>query len=134
MMTAMRLILNSGVGQIILTPQSGWMITLDQLRPGQQGEIARVEGCDGIACRLREMGFVPGEAVRFVRAAPLGDPLHCIIQGSRIALRGSEAKRVCLVVPQPSAAPQNESQPSVQRSVLAENRSGNRPTLTPSSA
>lgn len=83
------------------------MKTLDQLRPGQQGEIKRVQGCDGIACRLREMGFIPGETVRFLSAAPLGDPLNCIIHGCRIALRTSEAMRVSLVVPQPanSAAP-----------------------------
>lgn len=75
------------------------MRTLDQLRPGQSGEIARVEGCDGISCRLREMGFVPGEVVRFLCAAPLGDPLNCIIQGSRVALRGREARRISLVSP-----------------------------------
>ncbi len=75
--------------------------TLDQLRPGQSGEIARVEGCDGISCRLREMGFVPGEVVRFLTAAPLGDPLNCIIQGSRVALRGREARRISLVSPVP---------------------------------
>jgi len=75
------------------------MMTLDQLRPGQSGEIVRVEGCDGISCRLREMGFVPGESVRFLCAAPLGDPLNCIIQGSRVALRGREARRISLVSP-----------------------------------
>ncbi len=75
--------------------------TLDQLRPGQSGQIARVEGCDGISCRLREMGFVPGEVVRFLTAAPLGDPLNCIIQGSRVALRGREARRISLVSPVP---------------------------------
>jgi len=73
------------------------MFTLDQLRPGQAGVIARVEGCDGISCRLREMGFVPGESVRFLCAAPLGDPLNCIIQGSRVALRGREARRIMLL-------------------------------------
>jgi ferrous iron transport protein A len=81
------------------------MVTLDQLRPGQEGEILRVQGCDGIACRLREMGFVPGEAVKFLSAAPLGDPLNCIIQGSRIALRGSEAQRVCLLATKPATQP-----------------------------
>ncbi len=80
------------------------MITLDQLRPGEAGEIVRVEGCDGISCRLRELGFVPGEAVRFLCAAPLGDPLNCVIQGSRIALRGREAKRVFLSPAVPEAA------------------------------
>lgn len=75
------------------------MITLDQLRPGQSGEIVRVDGCDGISCRLREMGFVPGESVRFLCTAPLGDPLNCVIQGSRVALRGREARRISLLGP-----------------------------------
>lgn len=78
------------------------LTTLDQLRPGQEGQIARIEGCDGISCRLREMGFVPGEAVRYLSMAPLGDPLSCLIQGSRIALRGTEARRVHLA-PTPDA-------------------------------
>lgn len=65
----------------------------------------RIEGVDGISCRLREMGFVPGELVQFLTAAPLGDPLKCMIQGSRIALRGSEARRVLLAEPISQATP-----------------------------
>ena len=68
--------------------------TLDQLRPGQRASIVRVDGADGIASRLREMGFVPGEQVQFVRSAPLGDPLKCSVHGSRIAVRCGEARRV----------------------------------------
>lgn len=70
------------------------MITLDRLLPGQRARIVRVDGHDGISCRLREMGFIPGQAVTFVRAAPLGDPLKCSVQGSRIAVRVGEARRV----------------------------------------
>jgi len=100
MIGKLRLILNSGDSHWRIathSPDFDWMITLDKLKPGQSGEIARVEGCDGISCRLREMGFVPGELVRFLCAAPLGDPLNCVIQGSRIALRGREAARIRLV-------------------------------------
>jgi ferrous iron transport protein A len=68
--------------------------TLDQLRPGQRGEIVRIEGIDGIASRLREMGFVPGEPVEYLRRAPLGDPVKCSIHGCRVAVRHGEAKRV----------------------------------------
>ncbi len=105
MISLLRLILNNddfrfAVGSFSLDSDT-MTTTLDQLRPGQSGEIARVEGCDGISCRLREMGFVPGEVVRFLNAAPLGDPLNCIIQGSRVALRGREARRISLVSPVP---------------------------------
>jgi ferrous iron transport protein A len=68
--------------------------TLDQLQPGQRGEIVRIEGIDGIASRLREMGFVPGEPVEYLRRAPLGDPVKCSIHGCRVAVRHGEAKRV----------------------------------------
>lgn len=83
------------------------MLTLDQLRPGEARQIVRIEGVDGISCRLREMGFVPGESVQFLTAAPLGDPLKCLIQGSRIALRGSEARRVLLADPVSQPTPLN---------------------------
>ena len=70
------------------------MTTLNQLRPGQRAEIIRIDGRDGVAARLREMGFVPGEPVEYLRTAPLGDPLKCSVQGSRIAVRMGEASRV----------------------------------------
>jgi len=70
------------------------MFTLNMLVPGQSAEVVSVSGADGISSRLREMGFVPGEAVRLLRLAPLGDPLKCMIHGSRIALRCREAERV----------------------------------------
>jgi Fe2+ transport system protein FeoA len=72
--------------------------TLDQLKPGQRAEIVKIEGFDGIASRLREMGFVPGEAVEYLRCAPFGGPVKCAIHGARIAVRGGEARRV-LVLP-----------------------------------
>lgn len=70
------------------------MTTLDQMRPGQKAQIVRIDGVDGIASRLREMGFVPGESVQYLRRAPLGDPLKCSIHGCRIAVRSGEARRV----------------------------------------
>ncbi|MGV3485558.1 MAG: FeoA family protein [Planctomycetaceae bacterium] len=75
------------------------VFTLDMLSPGQVADVVRVAGGDGVAVRLREMGFVPGEAVRLLRLAPLGDPLKCMIQGSRVAIRNREAQRI-VVKPQ----------------------------------
>ena len=68
--------------------------TLNTLKPGQTAIIVGVDGHDGIACRLREMGFLPGQTVTFLRSAPLGDPLKCFIRGSRVAVRVGEACRV----------------------------------------
>lgn len=74
------------------------MATLDQLRPGQHGRIVTVEGSDSISSRLREMGMVPGQVVQLLRIAPLGDPLKCLVQGCRIALRSGEARRVMVTI------------------------------------
>ncbi|MCG8652805.1 MAG: ferrous iron transport protein A [Pirellulales bacterium] len=70
------------------------MTTLDQLRPGQSATIVRVDGNDGVSVRLREMGFVSGQGVQFLRHAPLGDPIKCSVQGARVAVRCGEARRV----------------------------------------
>lgn len=70
------------------------MTTLDKLLPGETGRVVKVEGTDGIAARLREMGLVPGRAIQLIRAAPLGDPLKCFVEGCRLALRTAEARRV----------------------------------------
>ncbi len=50
---------------------------------------------DPIAERLRDLGFVSGEAVRLVASGPIGgDPLVVQIGYTRFALRRAEAERV----------------------------------------
>lgn len=53
------------------------------------------QAADRIAQRLRDLGFVDGEAVRVIAVGPLGaDPLLIQIGSTRFALRRSEAARV----------------------------------------
>ncbi|MGN6112482.1 MAG: FeoA family protein [Luteimonas sp.] len=50
---------------------------------------------DAIARRLRELGFVAGEAVEVMAAGPVGaEPLLVQVGFTRFALRRSEAARV----------------------------------------
>lgn len=64
------------------------------------GEAAGAQGRrmhDGIARRLRELGFVAGERVEVVATGPFGgEPLLVQIGFTRFALRRSEAARVRL--------------------------------------
>jgi len=54
---------------------------------------------DGVAQRLRELGFVPGEPVEVVARGPLGgEPLLIQVGFTRFALRRSEAARVAVEV------------------------------------
>jgi ferrous iron transport protein A len=73
-------------------------VRLSDLPKGAAAQVDRVESAhdaDAIARRLRDLGFVRGEAVRIVATGPLGaEPLLVQIGYSRFALRRSEAARV----------------------------------------
>lgn len=73
---------------------------LSELKKGVEAVVNRVEDAvagDPIAQRLRDFGFVAGEAVRIVALAPLGaDPLLVQVGYTRFALRRAEASRVLL--------------------------------------
>ena len=44
--------------------------------------------------RLREMGLLPGTRVKFLRWAPLGDPLEIELRGYKLSLRRHEAELI----------------------------------------
>ena len=67
---------------------------LSQLRPGESAKLVRVEGQAGVRQRLQEMGLVRGAPVRFVRVAPLGDPIEVRVRGYSLSLRRQEADAV----------------------------------------
>lgn len=72
-------------------------MTLDELRVGQKARIVSVEGNDGIAVRLMEMGLTDGEDISLIGFAPFGDPIEFLIRGYRLSLRKTEAMRVVVV-------------------------------------
>ena len=73
---------------------------LSDLPKGTAAVVDRVDDAhadDPIAQRLRDLGFVDGEAVRGVACAPLGAaPLLVQIGFTRFALRRAEAARVAV--------------------------------------
>jgi len=70
------------------------VVPLDRLTPGASAIIMGIEGDGPLARRLMDLGLVPGTAIRFVRSAPLGDPLELVVRGTHLSLRRSEAARV----------------------------------------
>jgi ferrous iron transport protein A len=78
------------------------MPTLDELPLGASARILDIQGDDGIAVRLLEMGLTEGEPISLLTIAPLGDPLEFSVRGYRLSLRRSEAQRV-LIEPLPAA-------------------------------
>jgi ferrous iron transport protein A len=79
----------------------GSLVRLSELKKGVEAVVSCVEDAvagDPIAQRLRDFGFVAGEAVRIVARAPLGaDPLLVQVGFTRFALRRAEAARVLLL-------------------------------------
>jgi ferrous iron transport protein A len=75
-------------------------VILTELPPRTVAVIDAVQDSgenDAIARRLRELGFVAGEAVSVVAAGPFGaEPLLVQVGFTRFALRRSEAARVRL--------------------------------------
>ena len=46
---------------------------------------------------MMEMGLVPGTPIRFVRVAPLGDPIQVRVRNYNLALRRSEAQAILVL-------------------------------------
>jgi ferrous iron transport protein A len=73
-------------------------MNLSLLKRGTRAIVEAVESShatDGIAQRLRELGFVRGEPVSVVAFGPLGaDTIAVQVGFTRFALRRSEAARV----------------------------------------
>jgi Fe2+ transport system protein FeoA len=46
------------------------------------------------ARRLLEMGFLPGNTVKAIRRAPLGDPIEFVIMGGRVSMRRADASEI----------------------------------------
>ena len=69
-------------------------IPLSRLGVGKSGKVLRIEGAGSALYRLQEMGLIRGTAVRFVRVAPLGDPIEIRVRGYNLSLRRQEADAV----------------------------------------
>lgn len=67
---------------------------LSDLEPGSQAVVVGFHGDLEPLKRLREMGLVNGTRVKFLRWAPLGDPLEIELRGYRLSLRKHDAEQI----------------------------------------
>lgn len=67
---------------------------LARLPEGRAAVITGFELHEDTLLKLMEMGMAKGRTVRFIRTAPLGDPLEIEILRYRLAIRRSEAQGV----------------------------------------
>jgi len=69
-------------------------MTLADLKPGQSGEILKINVAGELKRRLMDMGVVAGANVRVEKVAPLGDPIEVRIKSYALSLRRAEAKSI----------------------------------------
>ncbi|HDI60655.1 MAG TPA: ferrous iron transport protein A [Desulfobacteraceae bacterium] len=70
------------------------MLTLKDMREGQEAVIARVGGNGALRRRLLEMGLRSGVRIRIEKYAPLRDPLELVINAMHVSLRVEEAAKI----------------------------------------
>ena len=66
--------------------------TLVEMEPGEIAKIIKVESKN--FSRLAAMGLIPGTEIKFIRAAPFGDPLEFDLKGYNLSLRKDLCKKV----------------------------------------
>lgn len=72
------------------------MKTLNDLRQGQCARISSYMPRFTAARRLMELGLMPGVQVRFVKAAPLGDPIALEVEGRHFSVRRRDAAQIAV--------------------------------------
>lgn len=72
------------------------MQSVSDMQPMEERTIAALDADTETRKRLIDMGILPGRRLRFVRTAPLGDPLEVDINGCHVAIRKNEARMIRL--------------------------------------
>ena len=66
-------------------------MTLNQLEIGRYATIISVGGEGSLRQHFLDMGMIPGQKVKLMQYAPLGDPMELLINGYSLTLRKAEA-------------------------------------------
>jgi len=73
-------------------------MTLNELKPGQECRVVKVNVGGVTGQRLLDMGLVPGTQIKVVRNAPLVDPVDLQLRGYHVSMRHSEARGVEVIL------------------------------------
>ncbi len=87
-----------------LTPGGIPTMGLNKIRPGSQCSVVQVNASGAVRQRLLDLGLLPGVVVQVLRAAPGGDPIWIVVQGTEMALRRKEAEAVLVTASTGSGA------------------------------
>ncbi|MBW2100168.1 MAG: ferrous iron transport protein A [Deltaproteobacteria bacterium] len=69
-------------------------MTLDNIKPGCECVVKKVNAQGKLDQRLMDMGLYPGLMIKVIRNAPLKDPMELELDGFYLSLRHEEASYV----------------------------------------
>jgi ferrous iron transport protein A len=71
-----------------------------QMKDNQTGKIIAIKTNGELGRRLRDMGLIPGTAIKIQGRAPLYDPVAIRVMGFTLTLRNNEADYIDVEVDQ----------------------------------
>ena len=77
----------------VVRPARDGVVALSEVRAGERGVVAALDGGRGLLSRMASLGFTPGAEVTVVQNFRRG-PLIAQVRGARIALGRGEAGKV----------------------------------------
>lgn len=66
-------------------------ISLSELRPGQSARIVSLDQDKPVSQKLLHLGVLPDKQIRFIKTAPMGDPLEFEVEGTNFSVRRKDA-------------------------------------------
>ncbi|MHC4792069.1 MAG: FeoA family protein [Planctomycetota bacterium] len=75
-------------------------INMRQMKDNQAGKIIAIKTNGELGRRIRDMGLIPGTAIRIQGRAPLYDPVAIRVMGFTLTLRNNEADYIDVEVDQ----------------------------------
>jgi ferrous iron transport protein A len=75
-------------------------INMRQMKDNQTGKIIAIKTNGELGRRIRDMGLIPGTAIRIQGRAPLYDPVAVRVMGFTLTLRNNEADYIDVEVDQ----------------------------------
>jgi ferrous iron transport protein A len=71
-------------------------MTLDQIQVGESATVSALWHSGSMRRRLQDIGLIQNTTVECVGRSPAGDPSAYLIRGAVIAIRASDASKICV--------------------------------------
>ncbi len=76
----------------------GDLVSLLELKNGQEGVVVILEGDEKVIHRLSELGIVPNTIIKVINSIPFGGPVEILVRGSKLIIGRDIAKGVLVRV------------------------------------